>query len=104
MAPVWAIPVGVLAGICVVAFIFVWWWFPRAFSRGNRQERELVTEDGLDREERRAKNREIIANYEAKLAARNNGGVAPDVPPPADAAPSYIAPPQYTEQHPPQQE
>ncbi|OCT53260.1 hypothetical protein CLCR_11070 [Cladophialophora carrionii] len=28
------IPVAVLASICVVMFVFIWWWFPRHYRKG----------------------------------------------------------------------
>lgn len=34
MAPTWAVPVGVLAGLAVLALIFVCIWFPRTYKKG----------------------------------------------------------------------
>lgn len=30
----WALPVGVLGGLCVAMFVFIWWWFPRHYRKG----------------------------------------------------------------------
>ncbi|KAK5941059.1 hypothetical protein PMZ80_006336 [Knufia obscura] len=27
-------PVGILAGISILMFIFIWWWFPRHWRKG----------------------------------------------------------------------
>ena len=35
MAPTtWALPVGILAALCVCMFVFIWWWFPRHYRKG----------------------------------------------------------------------
>nr|POE68692.1 hypothetical protein CFP56_77043 [Quercus suber] len=41
----WAIPVGVLAGLCGIMFIFIWWWFPRVYKRGVQADMDRVDED-----------------------------------------------------------
>ncbi|KAL2072384.1 hypothetical protein VTL71DRAFT_11727 [Oculimacula yallundae] len=33
------IPVAVLSSICVCMFVFIWWWFPRAWASGDRSDR-----------------------------------------------------------------
>lgn len=78
----WAIPVGVLSAIVVLAFVFVWWWFPRAWLHGTREEIRAVEEAGVgpDGEERaaaRAANWErarfVIAKAKADAEARRRG-------------------------------
>lgn len=79
----WAIPVGVLAAIVIVAFVFVWWWFPRAWNKGNRkQDAELHELSTSDREEQRRKNREIIERF-TRANAAERGQVVEDASPPA---------------------
>lgn len=80
MAPVWAVPVGILAGLAVAMFLFIWWWFPRAYKRGVAIEHEEI-----DRARRR---REQRALEEAELADSNGppreGSLV--MPPPVYAA------------------
>ncbi|KAH7395633.1 hypothetical protein BKA64DRAFT_674146 [Cadophora sp. MPI-SDFR-AT-0126] len=33
------VPVAVLSSICVCMFVFMWWWFPRAWARGDASDR-----------------------------------------------------------------
>lgn len=69
----WAIPVGVLGGIVVVSFVFVWMWFPRAWQKGvNADTRQVNELQGEDREEQRRKNREVIDRF-TKARARERG-------------------------------
>lgn len=82
----WAIPVGVLAGIVVVGFAFVWWWFPRAWMKGNRNEAERVHElEGPEREAQRQKNREIIERF-ARARAMERGEIVQEQEPPKYSA------------------
>lgn len=68
-----AIPVGILAGISVLMFIFMFWWFPRHYQKGIK----------MDMAEHAAVRREMEANAEAGLAA----------PPPAYTAEGKPMPP-----------
>lgn len=82
MAPVWAIPVGVLCGLVAVGLIVLWWWFPRAWQKGiNSDHREYTGADvpGVDnhmRELQRQRNRAIIEKHTRKIA-RERGEPAP---------------------------
>ncbi|TKA24218.1 hypothetical protein B0A50_05982 [Salinomyces thailandicus] len=40
--PAWAIPLGVLAVVVVLGFLFVWWWFPRLLLKGQRSDMDAV--------------------------------------------------------------
>ncbi|GAB7344335.1 hypothetical protein MBLNU457_2200t1 [Dothideomycetes sp. NU457] len=80
----WAIPVGILAAIVVVAFAFVWWWFPRAWQSGVNAEARMVEEAGagLDSDERaavrlanRERNRTIVQRALDAEQARKRGEV-----------------------------
>ena len=74
----WAIPVGVLGGIVVLSFIFVWFWFPRAWQKGvNADTAEIDGAQGLDRDEQRRKNREVIERF-TKARARERGEAVDD--------------------------
>jgi len=52
----WALPVGILGGICGLMFVFFWWWFPRHWKQGvtadmrevdeARRARELAAQNG----------------------------------------------------------
>lgn len=84
-ASAWAVPVGVLAAIVIVSFGFIWWWFPRAWTKGVNDDMRNVEEGGagtLDTEERRAAraaNREraraIVQRALEAEQARNRGEV-----------------------------
>jgi len=81
----WAVPVGILAAIVVVAFAFIWWWFPRAWQSGVNADFRDVEEagtSGLDHDERvaaRLANRErargIVQRALEAEQARNRGEV-----------------------------
>jgi hypothetical protein len=54
-APTWAIPVGVLSGICAAGLIFIWWWFPRTWAKGVKAEMEAIDEDRRVRDAHRTR-------------------------------------------------
>jgi len=64
MVTTWAIPVGVLAGICTVALIFFFWYFPRTWARGDLEDRQRMD---LERAER-------IAAMQQRTAEGGEGG------------------------------
>jgi hypothetical protein len=82
MAPVWAIPVGVLGGLVVAGFIFMWWWFPRAWQKGTNSDHNEIAGAGqpgansYTRELHRQRNRAIIEKHTRKIA-RERGEPAP---------------------------
>ena len=39
-----ALPVGVLAGICICMFVFFCWWFPRYWKKGLKADMDEVDE------------------------------------------------------------
>jgi len=45
-----ALPVGILAGLCVAMFIFIWWWFPRHYRKGITSDMREVDEARANRE------------------------------------------------------
>lgn len=51
MTVTWAIPVGVLAGICAAALLFFFWYFPRTWAKGDLADRQRMD---LERAERTA--------------------------------------------------
>lgn len=86
----WAVPVGVLAAIVVVAFVFVWWWFPRAWNKGNKKEAETVLElSDTERELRRQKNREVIERFTRARAIERGEIVEPAPEPEPEQLPAY---------------
>lgn len=50
MAPTWAIAVGCLVGLCGVALIFFWWWFPKTWKQGISEEMRIVDANRRERE------------------------------------------------------
>lgn len=43
------IPVASLSAICGVGLVFIMWWFPRTFAKGNAQELVLLEQDRAER-------------------------------------------------------
>lgn len=62
----WAIPVGILCAIVVVALAFVWWWFPRAWQKGINDDARAIAEAGEGDSDERAAIR--LANREKARA------------------------------------
>ncbi|THW15583.1 hypothetical protein D6D23_08907 [Aureobasidium pullulans] len=52
--PAWAIPVGVLAGLCVICLAFVWWFIPRLYTRGMQADMNRFAAEKAERERRAA--------------------------------------------------
>ncbi|KAK5722088.1 hypothetical protein LTR17_014436 [Elasticomyces elasticus] len=65
----WVIPVAVLGAIVALGLIFVWWWFPRAWKKGDKDDMVERNElAGPAREAQRQHNRDIIERYTRALA------------------------------------
>lgn len=90
----WAIPVGVLAGICAAGLIFVWWWFPRTWAKGNKAEMEAIEED------RRIRDAHVTRQMDAEQAVGGDGAAAGEggtTAPPAQHPSTFkYTPPAYT--------
>lgn len=73
-AAAWATPVGILAGIVVAMFAFIWWWFPRHYRKGVQAEMDLVDEAKRQREaaavEAAARGENIDLEAQPKMAPR----------------------------------
>ncbi|CAD0091976.1 unnamed protein product [Aureobasidium vineae] len=54
----WAIPVGVLAGLCVVCLAFIWWYIPRLYNRGIQSDMNRVQVEKAERARKAAAMRE----------------------------------------------
>jgi hypothetical protein len=80
------IPCAVLGSICAVMIVFIWWWFPRTWNKGDKQDMELMDQaaeaggergDGLTPLERRQlagqRAREYLQAIEARNKARAEG-------------------------------
>jgi len=83
----WVIPVAVLAAIVGVGLIFIWWWFPRAWKKGDKNLTDEVNQvTGAEREAQRQQNRDIINRYTRALAIERgelvDNGVELTAPPP----------------------
>jgi len=65
-----ALPVGILAAICILMFIFIWWWFPRHWKKGVKAD-----QDEWDEARRQRDAREI--ELEAQRQAGQGDGSAP---------------------------
>lgn len=80
MAPSWAIPVGTLTGLAVAGLIFVCWWFPRTWRKGEAMEmKEFEATHGVVDQNGNAVPRPKITFEEALERARadvraNHGG------------------------------
>jgi hypothetical protein len=77
----WAVPAAVLGSIVLVGFVFIWWWFPRAWNQGVRSDHDDVDlVRGEERDAQRRKNREIIERFaRAAAAERGDEGSLPGV-------------------------
>ncbi|CAD0111924.1 unnamed protein product [Aureobasidium uvarum] len=85
----WAIPVGVLAGLCVVCLAFIWWYIPRLYNRGIQSDMKRVQVDKAERAREAAAMRE--ANGESiDLEAGDAAVVTPE------PAKFKYTPPAYT--------
>ncbi|KAK3716130.1 hypothetical protein LTR37_006575 [Vermiconidia calcicola] len=93
-AATWALPVGILSTLCVLMFIFMWWWFPRTFRKGIRADMDRVDEDRRVREMSAAQQREQEGNIELGMGKTTGDGSAVH-PPPYQPAVAYH-PPAYT--------
>ncbi|KAH9826519.1 hypothetical protein Tdes44962_MAKER00483 [Teratosphaeria destructans] len=81
----WAIPVGVLAGLCGLMFVFIWWWFPRHYRKGVRADMVRVDEERRRRQLAEAEMGDI------------EGGAAPSYQETVPQKPTFVYTPQaYT--------
>lgn len=82
------IPVASLSAICGVGLLFIAWWFPRAFAKGNAQELILLKRDREERERRMAELRAGAADRDIDLEAQNGNEpqTRPREPPPPPVA------------------
>lgn len=104
----WALPVGILAGLCVLMFVFIWWWFPRAYKRGVKADMDRVDEDNRNRAayDEAQRDLEMQANANAAAGVEGGEGAPPEyakdgtitTPAPAAAPPTTFkyTPPAYT--------
>ena len=79
-AAAWATPVGVLAGLAVAMFVFIWWWFPRHYRKG--------IQDDMDRVDEAKRQRELAV---AEAEARGEH-IDLEAQQPKQAPKAYIAP------------
>lgn len=54
----WAIPVGVLGGLCLICLAFIWWYIPRLYTRGVQADINRVAAEKQERERQAAALRE----------------------------------------------
>jgi hypothetical protein len=57
-APAWAIPVGVLGGLCLACLVFIWWYIPRLYTKGVQADINRVAQEKAERERQAAAVRE----------------------------------------------
>ncbi|KAK5682324.1 hypothetical protein LTS10_005450 [Elasticomyces elasticus] len=93
----WVIPVAVLGAIVALGLIFVWWWFPRAWKKGDKDDMVERNElAGPEREAQRQNNRDIIERYTRALAIERgeivDDGVDPGRQPPPPPAYDHKTP------------
>jgi hypothetical protein len=65
--PSWAIPVGVLGGLCLACLAFIWWYIPRLYTKGVQADMNRVASEKAERERQAAALRE--ANGDTDLEA-----------------------------------
>lgn len=86
------LPGVITGGIVAGMLIFIWWWFPRTWKKGNKDEAEEFAmslgaraDDGLTQKERRQIVGQHAREYLQAMEARNKAraeGREPDGPPP----------------------
>ena len=96
MAPSWAVPVGVLSGICVAMFVFIWWWFPRHWRKGVQADMDRVDEDRRQRAAYLAQQEQNRGDVETGTGAADRGAPAPPYEPPKQPTTFKYTPPAYT--------
>lgn len=73
------VPCTVLGGICAGMLIFIWWWYPRTWNKGNNQEAEVIglevdvgsDIEGLSQEEKMRLAGQRARDYLRAVEARN---------------------------------
>ena len=85
-ATAWALPVGILAGICGIMFIGVWYFFPKYYKRGIKMDMDRVDE------ERRQRELHAQQNGDVELGEGVEGTAAP----PKKPTTFQYTPPAYT--------
>lgn len=90
------IPIATLSGIVAVMLLFVVWWFPRTWNKGNAQERAIIDEQQqyLANLRLQQQQQQQAVNRPGDPEAGAAGGVPPgegdDAKPPA-----YVVRPEY---------
>jgi hypothetical protein len=93
------VPVGILSGLCVAMFVFIWWWFPRTWKKGVKQDMDRIDEELRQRQEHQAR-QDLEAGNAAhgtaeELPAGQDG--MPAAPPPTKLPSTFTyRPPAYT--------
>ncbi|KIW10127.1 hypothetical protein PV08_11087 [Exophiala spinifera] len=66
------VPAGILGGLAGVMLLFIWWWFPRTWNKGVRQDNDRL--DDVELQAQRAmvvqNARDIVDNYREVLKQR----------------------------------
>ena len=101
------IPIATLSTIVGAGLIFIWWWFPRAWTKGNNEETDIMDEErrqtnapGAGREDRVDWANRILADYSARIASEkaqrskgnDKGTPNPTQPPQPQVEQNYIPP------------
>lgn len=87
MTAPWVIPISVLAAVVVIGLVFIWFWFPRAWTKGIRSDHAELDQLGApEREAQRAVNRAVIERFKRNVAMER-GEVS--------GQPEYAPPPPY---------
>ena len=102
------VPAAVLGSMCAGMFIFIWWWYPRTWKKGNKAENEIMgleVDAGGDNIHLTQQDRMRIAGqrareYVAAVDARNKAKAAGlDIDEPLPVYQGHrgrMQPPQYT--------
>ena len=86
------IPIAALSAIVGVSLIFVVWWFPRTWARGNAEEHRIMQLEIQEREAYMAQVREQQA-VSRRPEDEETGSMAPPSEDADQKPPAYVVPP-----------
>ena len=75
------IPIAVLSAIVGVSLIFVWWWFPRTWNKGNAEDRRDIDDHLQQQREILARRQEAAESEDGDVEMQNPAVKMPPIKP-----------------------